>query len=447
MNNHDKPLVILQKFLAAKVSPGTPCFCGFSGGCDSTALLLALQLLKAPVTAVHFHHGLRGKDADADERWCRDFCQEHEVPFLSRHLDVHANCRPGESLEEAGRRLRLQAWQSLALHSEPILLAHHADDCLENLFLRLARGSNSSGLTGLREETHLLGLRFLRPFLPLRKAELALFLRAHLCQGWREDLSNDDNVFRRNAIRNLLLPLWRDKFGDDLGLLRSLKALQDDADLLGDLAAKSAEHLDSLAAWRQIPPALLPRVLHLWLEKQGLWCVPSHGTVNQLATMLASFHGETREIQLGDGLTLRLDQRGISIPPSPPTQSPTPEPRPWNWVDEPVLNWPGWGRLQATITTQDDEAPGEAFLLASIPPVLLVRPWFPGDALRPFGAKFTRKLQDIFSDAKIPREQRTVWPVIEAEGKIIWLPDLKRAEFGRCAPGDQIVKLHYRKEL
>jgi len=438
------PLRTLQDFLATRLVAGTPCLCGFSGGCDSTALLLALWQLKIPVTAVHFHHGLRGQDADDDEGWCREFCETRQIPFHSQRLNVRQCCRPGESVEEASRRLRLTAWQSLAANGEPILLAHHADDCLENLFLRLARGSNASGLTGLRPETRLQGLWILRPFLSLRKAELADFLRQQGIADWRQDFTNDDNDYRRNAVRNLLLPLWRDKFGDDLGLLRSLKALQDDADLLSQMADETVAKDLTLDAWRKIPPALLPRVLRLWLEKQGEWVPPSYATINRLAQELAQFHGETRQIPLDNERSLRLDQRGLAIWAD---QTP-PDRHTWAWSKTPVLDWPGWGQLQAEILAQPEasnDRSGEKFLLTSLPTSLTVRTWCPGDTMKPFGAKFTRKLQNIFTDAKIPRDLRAIWPVVEANGTIIWIPGVKRAEIGRCSPGAQSILLTFQR--
>ena len=147
-----------------------PFLVGFSGGADGTALLLGMHQANTGVfTAVHFHHGLRGAEADADEAWCRTFCATRSIPFISKHLDVPYNTRRGESCEEAARRLRLEAWQALSQGKKPILLAHHADDAIEELFLRLARGSNTSALVPLKPVRKLHGLTILRPLLSFRK--------------------------------------------------------------------------------------------------------------------------------------------------------------------------------------------------------------------------------------------------------------------------------------
>ncbi|MBO7741569.1 MAG: tRNA lysidine(34) synthetase TilS, partial [Victivallales bacterium] len=154
-------------------------FVGFSGGADSTALLLATQLCGIPVTAVHFNHHLRGADADADAQWCREFCEARNIPFIAVDLQVNQERLPGESLETAARRLRLREWHNLTRDGgTPVFLAHHLDDCLEELFLRLARGANCSGLTGMKPMRRMAdGTLLCRPLLKCRKSELEDFLR------------------------------------------------------------------------------------------------------------------------------------------------------------------------------------------------------------------------------------------------------------------------------
>ena len=135
-----------------------PCLVGFSGGADSAALLLGLwQAGVRNLTAVHCNHHLRGAESEEDERWCWIFCTAYDIPFKVVDLQVTQSKFRGESLEEAARRLRFQALSRLAKHkpwwnewdgSDPVYLAHHEDDRLEELFLRLARGSNATGTYG-----------------------------------------------------------------------------------------------------------------------------------------------------------------------------------------------------------------------------------------------------------------------------------------------------------
>ena len=106
---------------AAEILRGGIVFCGFSGGSDSLYLLLALNECSAPfhfeLRAVHFNHGLRGAESDADEAWCREKCAELAVPFLSVPLDVGGRREAGEGDEAAARLARAWATPQRAMRT------------------------------------------------------------------------------------------------------------------------------------------------------------------------------------------------------------------------------------------------------------------------------------------------------------------------------------------
>ena len=429
-------LEVIQSFIQRYTPfPGespAPSFVGFSGGADSTALLLALSQLQAtPVTAVHFHHGLRGKEADDDEAWCRRFCDEREIPFVSRHLDVPRHTRQGESCEEAARRLRLEAWQELS-QEEPVWLAHHADDALEELFLRLARGSNVSALVPMKPLRRLQGVTFLRPLLSLRKRQLEEWLRSQGISDWRLDSTNAQSEYRRNAVRNRLLPLFREIFKEDSGLLHALFALREEAAFLDEAASGAFEGLHSLRDWQALPPALLPRYARILLERHGIGAPLTRPFILRLRNALERHAGHPQAIPLDSETTLRLDASGLSLQEK---SAPCWQEQDWDWRLTPVLKLGRFTlRAEAVTATGDiQSAPGaacERFETAALPSRLRIRHWEPGDHMVPFGATTPKKLQDLFTDAKIPREKRAELPVILAAGQIVWVPGVRRAAFG-----------------
>lgn len=131
----------------------TNIYIGFSGGADSTALLLALSHFYAEkLRIIHFHHGLRDT-SDHEASWCQSFATrlKLEDKFEIIRLNVPQNRESGESIEEAARNLRLKYWKKLITGKDLVALGHHHNDVIENFFIRLMRGSNSSGLTSLRQ--------------------------------------------------------------------------------------------------------------------------------------------------------------------------------------------------------------------------------------------------------------------------------------------------------
>lgn len=409
---------------------------GFSGGADSTALLLLLRELEIPLAAHHFHHGLRGADADADAAWCESFCARRAIPFACHHLHVPEHQHSREGTEAAARRCRLEQWRELATPGDAVALGHHADDALETLLLRLARGANASGLAALRPRRTIGGILILRPLLPFTPAELRDHLRSQGIDDWREDHTNADPAHRRNAVRHRLLPLFRDIFAGDAGLRQTLAALHDDADYLETQAANALHPAMSREDWRNLPPALLPRTLRRWLETQTGQDIPlRHTDLDRLRQTLAQPPSPPRTIPLADGPVLILDHTGLRLEHTSP---PLPE-RHWNWRENPVLILPEIHAELAVVSAAD--TPGETFAADQLPPILTVRSRRPGDRLVPFGGTTPKKVQDLLVDARVPRDQRDSIPLLLVGQAIIWVPGLRRAEFARATPGQPTVRI------
>ncbi|MDO4262186.1 MAG: tRNA lysidine(34) synthetase TilS [Eubacteriales bacterium] len=189
---------------------GDTVLCGFSGGADSTALLLLLQeygeARDVCVHAVHVNHGIRGAEADRDETFCREFCQARRIPFTAVRVDVPGEARRnGVGVEEAGRNARRRVLGAMAeeLSASRIALAHHQSDQAETMLFRLMRGA---GLRGLRGMAPVSG-RCIRPLLCADRPEIEAWLSA---QGaaWVEDSTNRETRYTRNWIRSrILLPM------------------------------------------------------------------------------------------------------------------------------------------------------------------------------------------------------------------------------------------------
>jgi len=425
---------------------------GFSGGADSTALLVLLRGLHPAIEAVHLHHGLRGPDADADARWCEEFCAVRGVPFASARLDVPGHRRAGESTEEAARRLRLEHWAATTPAGDAVALGHHLDDCLEDLLLRLTRGANTGGLTALRPFAEICGVRIVRPLLCLRRAHIEQFLAEQGIRDWRCDASNADPVHRRNAVRHQWLPLLRHTVGHDLGLVRSLEALREDADCLSELALGHLDAVHDLVALRRLHPALLPRVLRGWLRQETGrdWVVPRQAVLRLRHELGRPFRCP-RRVPLGQDRYAELSPDGLRLL----GDWPAVEPRRWDWRRCPRLELPEVRvALTAHIETPDGPVATprdrltELFSVAALEDTLEVRAWQPGDRLVPFGRRRPVKLQDLFGKARVPCDQRPAVPVVLCGGQILWVPGVRRAEFGRVSPHGGAVRLRlHRAEL
>ncbi|MGN0970859.1 MAG: tRNA lysidine(34) synthetase TilS [Aristaeellaceae bacterium] len=243
---------------------------GVSGGADSVALLLMLLEKGCRVTAVHVNHALRGAASDGDEDFVRALCRERNVPLLCYRAQPPEH--PGE---DWARRARYGFFREAMAQSgaEALALAHHRDDQAETLLLHLMRGAGLTGLTAMAEDTEVDGLRILRPLLGMTRAELQAALDA-AGQPWREDESNRDSRYLRNAVRHELLPLMErlspgcgGRLAATATLLREDEAALDA--LCGGFLGRHPGRELPLRDLAEQPEGLRKRILRAWWQREA----------------------------------------------------------------------------------------------------------------------------------------------------------------------------------
>lgn len=181
---------------------------GVSGGADSVCLFFMLLELQKKIgfsfVAVHVNHGLRGEDADADERFVENLCAKYGVPLkISRvNLELIAGKRK-QSLEEAGREVRREVFMQVMekYGGTRVALAHHQNDNAETLLWNLVRGSGLQGLGGIRPVNGV----WIRPLLCLNREEIERYLQRRK-QEYCTDLTNLETTYTRNKLRHQVLP-------------------------------------------------------------------------------------------------------------------------------------------------------------------------------------------------------------------------------------------------
>ena len=249
----------------------------FSGGADSLALLLILWA-DAPgrwgreFVVLHFNHRVRGKAANADQRFCIQVCKALGVKCV---VGSWRQARKGASEAEArAARMDFFGWQMRRRRMRMLWLAHQQDDIAESILMRLARGSGTAGLAAPRPAQVMPDGRWhLRPMLTLKKAEIVAALRK-AGASWRDDATNANRDFFRNRVRRDVLPAWQNAAERDAlaGAARSRELLQEDDEALEawlaqlrPLAAGGSLDVTKLSG---LPRGLIRRALHRWMLAQ-----------------------------------------------------------------------------------------------------------------------------------------------------------------------------------
>lgn len=200
-----------------------------SGGADSVALLHVLMALNVNCYALHCNFRLRGAESDRDELFVRDLCTFLGVPLSVTHFDVAGYEREHKvSTEMACRELRY-AWfeeKRVILGAKYIAVAHHHDDNIETFFLNMLRGTGINGLSGIKPKNG----NIIRPLLCVTRKDVETYLSS--CNlSFVTDSTNLENDFKRNKIRNVLIPVFKDLFPDfEQGINRTFANIQGCAD-------------------------------------------------------------------------------------------------------------------------------------------------------------------------------------------------------------------------
>ena len=175
-----------------------------SAGVDSMVLFHFFLAHQLPFSVAHVNYKLRGEDSEVDARMIRELCVLHHIPCYERTHDLGEQLTlEGGNLQQEARTIRYQFFKELVGDAADVLIvtAHHQDDQIETFFLHLFRNSGLAGLAGMHE----LRGGILRPFLNISKSEIIDYAQVHgIC--WREDKSNADSKYQRNAIRLDVIP-------------------------------------------------------------------------------------------------------------------------------------------------------------------------------------------------------------------------------------------------
>lgn len=185
---------------------GKTLFVACSGGLDSTCLIHALYSLELNIRCIHVNYQLRGEDSKKDELFINEFCNNLSIPFLSKTIDLKKTLEKGGNLQQLAREFRYDWFDQLSEESEEnfIILGHHRDDQIETFLLNLSRKSGVMGLASMPFKRK----QIIRPLLGIKRTELENYAKENKL-SWREDKTNNTNEYKRNFIRNEIIPFLK----------------------------------------------------------------------------------------------------------------------------------------------------------------------------------------------------------------------------------------------
>jgi len=444
-------------FETAPIDLNNPILLAISGGPDSLSLLYSIVQLRDKFNlnlhGIHINHLLRGKHSKADADFVMGEFKKLQIPFLIKNFDVKLfKDHHKFSLEEAARKARYAIFEEVAqmIGAEVVFLGHTADDQSETVLMNLIRGTGLNGLVGMRQlsKGKSIGGVFLinlaRPLLEFTREETETYCKEQDLTPCL-DLSNLSSEFTRNRVRNDLLPAL-ELFNPNIkgSLIKLSRTLRHDVDFL-------EERVDNI--W---PIVVQDKKSRLIFQKKTFGNL--HSSLKNLVVrrainlikgnldniqffhieqMVRLIEGETgKYMELPGGIALSVSYKDAIIAKKMIDFCPFPV------IDKPFnVNIPGstkvdnWRVNGSIITAEDNRIKSDYIAYFDMDSIkcssMMVRTRRTGDIFQPIGMRSSKKLKNFMIDSKIPSAWRSRIPVVESEGKILWVVGYRISDWAK----------------
>lgn len=379
----------ISRFIDAEslLTRGSRVIVGLSGGADSVALLAILTELGFECTAIHCHFGLRGDEADRDSSHAAMIARRLGATFREVRFDTiaHAQSR-GISIEMACRELRYAEFERLRIEfeAEAIAVGHHQEDNIETMFLNLLRGCGLHGVRGMLPKNGYI----IRPMLETSRSEIIEYLDKNSLP-YVVDSTNLQNDYKRNRLRNLIIPAIAEAFPDaPKTLATSLRNLRECDKLYNHLLPPRSESLAGIT----------PTLLHEWLQPFGF----NASQCRDILTAETGAEFQTDSYILTIIPNCRYELKPINLPERKPNLK-------VRTFSASIPFKPQRGHLYLDSALIAEKADWE------------LRLWREGDRIQPFGMNGYRLASDVMRDCGISSTARRHTWVLTRNGELLWI--------------------------
>ncbi len=413
-----------------------------SGGADSVVLLHVLNSLKEELDitlyAAHFNHGIRGEEADRDERFCKALCEKTDVCFFSFQADVPSIAkRYGESVELCGRKMRYDYLQWVCddkLGTAKIATAHHSDDNAETVLWNLTRGAGLAGLAGIPVKRD----NIIRPLLSCTRAEIEAYC-AENDLAYVTDSTNLSDDYTRNKLRHRVMPVLRElnpSVGESIG--RTSAILREADEFLSQISKKELKAAKIPYGWScerllQCEPIILKYAVKNILEKATAPVDFQH-----TALIIEAMHSNGA-VDIGGGYIASCAQGILRIVPKLLS------------MDEfcvPILEYMKKHGTRIKILDGllfeiappldlSSEKINNLLLHHGLPCAIMTRDTVirhrrAGDTFTDPRRGVTKSLKKLFNERKIPRELRDTIPIVADGSTVLWIEGIGTSAQGQA---------------
>lgn len=435
------------------VSFGDSIICAVSGGADSVCMLDILLSIKDELSlklyVAHLNHGLRGKEADNDESFVKGLCEKYSLPFYSKNVNVNElSKRLKISCEEAGRIARYGFFDELRvqLGAVKVSTAHNKNDNVETVLMRIFRGTDLKGLSGIPSFNE---NNVIRPILCLNRKEIEEYLRFKDID-FVTDSTNLENDFTRNKIRNTLIPTIIDDYNSGFidTFASDIELFSEGNDFIEKYVSKKYNELSvkenfglrfDISSLLKEDAYIVKRII-----KTAIFSLCNLNIANNLCSIIYDSLTNDTVITISKNLDIYVKYNSMYLVTKKETANFSYHfnsfgtyyiPEVNSYLDISEFNGKANFSDKNTIYLSTDKVEC-SFILRSRKN---------GDRIKLQNCGY-KKLGDIFTDAKIPIFLRDEIPVLEYNKEIIWVCGMRDDPDFRKSTNDKYIKISLHKE-
>ncbi len=418
---------------------------GVSGGPDSMALLHVLARVKKTldisIVCAHVNHNVRKESAE-EKIFVESFCRNNDIIFDSMVIEDYGD----DNFHNEARSKRYTYFGKVVKEygAKYLLTAHHGDDLIETILMRLVRGSTLRGYSGFSKIVSMDGYKVLRPFIHVTKQEILEYNKKNKIP-FVQDASNQKDVYTRNRFRKYIVPEFKKedpnvhkkfyKFSKTLleyndYIDKQVEKVMPDVFVQNTLKIDTFLKLDHLIAMK---------VIYYILEsiyQDDLMLITDHHAeliYNIICSKKANTYiylpNNLKAVKAYDTLTfvqeeIKSTEYEIEI--------------------IKYLNLPNGNNIEVVDASSSTDNNVCRLSIEEVKFPLRVRTRRDGDRMYVKGLLGRKKINDIFTDEKIPLAERDVWPVVvDSNDLIVWLPGLKKSKFDKTKEEKYDIILKY----
>ncbi len=418
---------------------------GVSGGPDSMALLNVLQRVKKEIDiriiCAHVNHNQR-KESEEEEAYVREYCKMNDIIFECIKFENWGD----DNFENEARSRRYKFFEELIdnYNAKFLMTAHHADDLIETILMRIVRGSTLKGYSGFSKVVNKDGYKIVRPFITLTKDEILKYCKENKIKYFI-DSSNNDDYHTRNRYRHVILPFLKSenpnvhkkfiKFSETL--IENSKYIDKEADkLFNKVFQNGILYIDK---FNELEHVIQTKIIYNILEKiygDDLLIVGDAHV--ELIFDLINSNKSNSIVHLPNSVIIIKSYNELSF------SYDEDEYDEYEIEINKIVNLPN-GKIIEMVSDSDDTSNYTIRLNSKdVKLPLYVRNRRDGDRIHVKNLNGSKKISDIFIDKKIKSTDREMWPIVlDSENRVLWLPGLKKSNLDRKIDDEYDIILRY----